>query len=325
MNGRAYDYQLGRFLSVDPFIQGTSSDAINPYSYIGNNPLSGTDPSGYASCDINEKAKDCLGDGVNDITKDGEVIGHVVVGQKGDTVSVSNGSETATTNIQKGNKWTISGIGQINGEDIQKKNRSSSNAGANDGSQGGPTNSSPAKISKGLTDDEVESEIKKRFELLDGKAGTVDQIAEDIHDAFIDISMTYDYEINVAMFQSQMDDKKVFAKNLDYTKCKSNLSCESTLNTQFSTFRLASSYHSHGKGSLFSSFSDIDIWGDIVTYNSGKYPSFKGSYLGSSWGALLYFNTHKLFQEKSKYQHLNTKDMLIEHALKNYIETKRLN
>jgi hypothetical protein len=49
MNGRAYDYQLGRFLSVDPFIQGTSSDAINPYSYIGNNPLSGTDPSGYIS------------------------------------------------------------------------------------------------------------------------------------------------------------------------------------------------------------------------------------------------------------------------------------
>lgn len=48
MNGRVYDYNLGRFLSVDPFIQAPgNSQSINPYSYILNNPLSGTDPSGY--------------------------------------------------------------------------------------------------------------------------------------------------------------------------------------------------------------------------------------------------------------------------------------
>ena len=54
MNGRAYDYQLGRFLSVDPIIQfPTNSQSLNPYSYILNNPLAGTDPTGYASsiCD----------------------------------------------------------------------------------------------------------------------------------------------------------------------------------------------------------------------------------------------------------------------------------
>jgi RHS repeat-associated protein len=51
MNGRMYDYQLGRFLSVDPFIQmPTNSQSLNPYSYIMNNPLSGTDPTGYAAC-----------------------------------------------------------------------------------------------------------------------------------------------------------------------------------------------------------------------------------------------------------------------------------
>jgi RHS repeat-associated protein len=51
MNGRVYDYNLGRFLSVDPFIQSPgNSQSMNPYSYIMNNPLSGTDPSGYASC-----------------------------------------------------------------------------------------------------------------------------------------------------------------------------------------------------------------------------------------------------------------------------------
>lgn len=48
MNGRAYDYELGRFLSVDPIIQfPTNSQSLNPYSYIVNNPLSGTDPTGY--------------------------------------------------------------------------------------------------------------------------------------------------------------------------------------------------------------------------------------------------------------------------------------
>jgi hypothetical protein len=50
MNGRVYDYNLGRFLSVDPFIQDPgNSQSMNPYSYIMNNPLSGTDPSGYTS------------------------------------------------------------------------------------------------------------------------------------------------------------------------------------------------------------------------------------------------------------------------------------
>ena len=47
MNGRAYDYNLGRFLSVDPYVHGESSEGLNPYSYIMNNPLAGIDPNGY--------------------------------------------------------------------------------------------------------------------------------------------------------------------------------------------------------------------------------------------------------------------------------------
>jgi RHS repeat-associated protein len=56
MNGRMYDYRLGRFLSVDPIISNpANSQSINPYSYIGNNPLSGTDPTGYqAAADDNQ-------------------------------------------------------------------------------------------------------------------------------------------------------------------------------------------------------------------------------------------------------------------------------
>jgi RHS repeat-associated protein len=50
MNGRAFDYNLGRFTGVDPFIQfPLNSQSLNPYSYIRNNPLSGTDPTGYKS------------------------------------------------------------------------------------------------------------------------------------------------------------------------------------------------------------------------------------------------------------------------------------
>jgi len=48
MNGRIYEPQIGRFLSPDPFIQdATNTQNLNRYTYVNNNPLSYTDPSGY--------------------------------------------------------------------------------------------------------------------------------------------------------------------------------------------------------------------------------------------------------------------------------------
>lgn len=48
MNGRIYDPTLGRFLQADPYIQAPeNSQSYNRYSYVLNNPLSYTDPSGY--------------------------------------------------------------------------------------------------------------------------------------------------------------------------------------------------------------------------------------------------------------------------------------
>ena len=48
MNGRMFDAQIGRFLSADPHIQSPlMSQSLNRYSYVLNNPLSLTDPSGY--------------------------------------------------------------------------------------------------------------------------------------------------------------------------------------------------------------------------------------------------------------------------------------
>ena len=50
MNGRIYDPKLGRFLQADPVVQAPkNSQSLNRYSYVLNNPLSYTDPSGYFS------------------------------------------------------------------------------------------------------------------------------------------------------------------------------------------------------------------------------------------------------------------------------------
>jgi hypothetical protein len=50
MNGRIYDPKLGRFLQADPMVQAPrNSQSLNRYSYVLNNPLSYTDPSGYFS------------------------------------------------------------------------------------------------------------------------------------------------------------------------------------------------------------------------------------------------------------------------------------
>ncbi len=47
MNGRVYDPVLGRFLSVDPYVQAPGfSQSFNRYAYCLNNPLVYTDPSG---------------------------------------------------------------------------------------------------------------------------------------------------------------------------------------------------------------------------------------------------------------------------------------
>ncbi len=48
MNGRMYDATLARFISADPHIQaGSLSQSYNRYSYVMNNPMKYTDPSGY--------------------------------------------------------------------------------------------------------------------------------------------------------------------------------------------------------------------------------------------------------------------------------------
>ncbi len=50
MNGRLHDPVLGRFLSADPYVaDGYDSQSLNRYSYVYNNPLAYSDPSGYVA------------------------------------------------------------------------------------------------------------------------------------------------------------------------------------------------------------------------------------------------------------------------------------
>ncbi|MHB8446873.1 MAG: NHL domain-containing protein [Rudaea sp.] len=104
MGGRIYDYNLGRFLSVDPIIGNPlSSQSLNPYSYIGNNPLSGTDPTGY-DCQADNKGQiesSCLesNNGINKITDaNGKAVATVVLANKGDNITITgNGGSISAT------------------------------------------------------------------------------------------------------------------------------------------------------------------------------------------------------------------------------------
>lgn len=123
MNGRAYDYNLGRFLSVDPFIQEPgNSQSMNPYSYIMNNPLAGTDPSGYRACysdsdncnieDIEE------GETVESVDDDGNIQGTITKREDGSLIvhKVSdNGKDVTVHYMSKDLKdgYQIDKIGNV--------------------------------------------------------------------------------------------------------------------------------------------------------------------------------------------------------------------
>jgi len=103
MNGRVYDPNLGRFLSVDPVFQfPTNTQSLNPYSYVLNNPLSLTDPTGYTSCDAPE------GGGTTDCQQkpqDGYKTGDKV--HVSNTATGSHIASSATATKQADGTWKL--------------------------------------------------------------------------------------------------------------------------------------------------------------------------------------------------------------------------
>jgi RHS repeat-associated protein len=49
MNARLYDPEIGRFIQADSYVEPEATQGLNRYSYVLNNPLSTTDPSGNFS------------------------------------------------------------------------------------------------------------------------------------------------------------------------------------------------------------------------------------------------------------------------------------
>lgn len=119
MNGRIYDYNLGRFMSVDPLIQSpTSTQSVNPYSYIMNNPLAGTDPTGYCSTGTHIKDNDAIG-----CTVDFDAGSGGSGKKKSDVKVTSNGAslvqEKLPTNLQT---CEVNGLADVTAESIQHIN-----------------------------------------------------------------------------------------------------------------------------------------------------------------------------------------------------------
>lgn len=68
MNGRIYDPLLGRMLSADILVQAPGNlQAYNRYSYVFNNPLSYTDPSGFKTISDYEKEKEKARSNIRDL------------------------------------------------------------------------------------------------------------------------------------------------------------------------------------------------------------------------------------------------------------------
>ncbi|MEO8018728.1 MAG: FG-GAP-like repeat-containing protein [Pseudomonadota bacterium] len=107
MNGRVYDPAIARFISADPVIQDPyHSQAFNRYSYVWNNPLNATDPTGNVGQGSDGEATICA---TSENPK-----GHCgEVGGKGDPGSKNGQTSGAPpTNLPTANQTGVNGSAQ---------------------------------------------------------------------------------------------------------------------------------------------------------------------------------------------------------------------
>ena len=111
---RYYGSSMGRFMSPDEF-GGHLEDpqTLNKYSYVGNNPLSRTDPTGHDFWQSCDKASSTCQNQQIGTNKDGSAINHLVQG-----TTDSNGKFSATVitsaslgQAGSGNTATVNGTG----------------------------------------------------------------------------------------------------------------------------------------------------------------------------------------------------------------------
>jgi RHS repeat-associated protein len=79
MRGRLYDPLTARFLQADPFVFAGSSQTLNRYSYVVNNPLRFTDPSGFTPEDPTSDPEEGTDTLTDDETEEMEILEDVPV------------------------------------------------------------------------------------------------------------------------------------------------------------------------------------------------------------------------------------------------------
>ena len=121
MNGRVYEPVLGRFLSPDPLVQyPESTQGFNRYTYVFNNPLSFTDPTGYWLENLEED--DRIYDGTEDPPEppddpgaEGGIGGLFGGGDEGDTPPVSNPATGQSMTTRSGSPQGVNQAGHGGG------------------------------------------------------------------------------------------------------------------------------------------------------------------------------------------------------------------
>lgn len=112
MNGRIYDFNVGRFLSVDPFLQfPENSQSANPYSYILNNPMSGIDPTGYCAASMIDSTCETWAADNGHVTENAAMTNKVSAAMNNASQKTGNSLGTTVTSGQSNNKKSVSNTG----------------------------------------------------------------------------------------------------------------------------------------------------------------------------------------------------------------------
>src|SRR5690606_31089850 len=103
MNGRVYDGKLARFVQADPIIQDPLRvQSLNRYSYVWNNPLNATDPSGFCKATVDLDKPGCPSD---EKPKDSKPVEEIVTKGERTAKSRDSGFTYKITDRAAINQW----------------------------------------------------------------------------------------------------------------------------------------------------------------------------------------------------------------------------
>ncbi|MCG7564640.1 RHS repeat-associated core domain-containing protein, partial [Pseudoalteromonas sp. McH1-42] len=243
MGGRVYDPILGRFLQADPMVQAPHNiQNLNRYSYVVNNPLNKTDPSGYIFATIavwalNAAISQGIITGVTATVLSGLLTAYSYYGYAKLAVGIiqaANQGGTALANFAggwakgfaKGQAVTCmlnmaAGGGCIDGLETKQQGSADTDGNPNPQKQRETEQTTEVKDTrsasstgpvKDLTEEQVNdinktlSELQSKLDKKNNSGGfnTAEEVAEWFHDNVHPLSEKYDMEIGAEIFKNDM-------------------------------------------------------------------------------------------------------------------------